>query len=137
VLEGITEYQTNGYDYRIEELVSAKESGIEFILQHQLFLSDRTGEVIHKNFLKLPYPSRWKYDILRALDYFQYEGVKWDERLRPAVDLLLRKRTKEGLWKVNAKYPGKVHFEMEKAGKPSRWNTLRALRVLRHFGLKE
>lgn len=137
VLEGITEYQNNGYAYRYQELEKAKKSGIEFILMHQLYLSDRTGDVIHKDFLKFPYPSRWKYDILRALDYFQYEGLGWDDRMQPAIDVLIKKRTKDGRWKVNAKHPGKVHFEMEKAGRPSRWNTLRALQVLRHFGLKE
>ena len=137
VLEGITEYQKNGYAYRYQDLEKAKKSGIEFILLHQLYLSDRTEEVIHRDFLKFPYPSRWKYDILRALDYFQYEDLKWDERMRRAIEVVLDKRTKEGRWKVNAKYPGQVHFEMEKAGRPSRWNTLRALRVLRHFGLKE
>lgn len=135
VLEGITEYQRCNYDYRSNELETAKKSSIEFILQHRLYLSDRTGEVINKNFLKLPYPSRWKYDILRALDYFQHEGLGWDDRMQPAIDVLIKKRTKDGRWKLNAKYPGKVHFEMEKAGRPSRWNTLRALRVLRHFGL--
>ena len=135
VLEGITEYQKCNYEYRNRELEAAKKSSIEFILQHRLYLSDRTGEVINKNFLKLPYPSRWKYDILRALDYFQYEGLGWDDRIQPAIDVLIKKRTKDGRWKLNAKHPGKVHFEMEKAGKPSRWNSLRALRVFRHFGV--
>lgn len=133
VLEGITEYEKNGYHYRLTELKLVKVSSIEFILQHHLFLSDRTGEIIRKDFLKLTYPDRWKYNILRALDYFQYEGVEWDARMQPAIDYLLKKRNKDGTWNVQAKHPGQVHFEMEKAGKPSRWNTLRALRVLEHF----
>jgi hypothetical protein len=135
VLEGITAYERNGYTYRIEELRAAKESSIEFILLHQLFLSDRTGEIIHKDFLKLPYPSRWKYDILRALDYFQHSDTPWDERMQPAIEVLMKKRNKSGTWNVQAKHPGQLHFEMEKAGKPSRWNTLRAFRVLKHFSL--
>ncbi len=133
VLEGITEYELNGYHYRLEELQKAKKSSIEFLLCHKLFLSDRTGEIIHKDFLKLSYPSRWKYDILRALDYFQYARVPWDSRMEEAQNVLNKKQNKEGTWNVQAKHPGKLHFEMEKAGKPSRWNTLRALRVFNYF----
>ena len=136
VLEGITEYDRNGYQYRLEELQRAKEASIAFILLHQLFISDRTGEIIKKAFLRLSYPSRWFYDILRALDYLQYSRTPWDERMIPAVQVLLRKRKKEGTWNLQAKYSGLTHFEMEKAGKPSRWNTLRAMRVFKHFGIK-
>ncbi|MDH4088896.1 MAG: hypothetical protein OEV74_01290 [Cyclobacteriaceae bacterium] len=137
VLEGITEYQVNGYRYRLDELRKAKQSSIDFILLHQLFLSDKTGEIINKNFLKLAYPCRWRYDILKALDYFQYERSKWDIRMKPALEVLLKKRNADSTWNVQAKHPGQVHFEMEKAGKPSRWNTLRALRVLKHFGIEK
>lgn len=133
VLEGITEYELNNYKYRLKELIKAKKSAIEFILMHQLFLSDRTGDIIKKDFLKFSYPRRWRYDILSALDYFQYSKTDWDERMRPAIEILLKKRNKEGTWNLRAKHPGQTHFEMEKAGQPSRWNTLRALRVLKHF----
>lgn len=135
VLEGITGYQQSGYTYRLDALKAAQRSSIEFILLHRLFLSDRTGKIIHKDFLKLSYPSRWKYDILRALDYFQHAHEPWDDRMQPALDLLMQKRNKAGTWNVQAHHPGKVHLEMEKAGKPSRWNTLRALRVLKHYQL--
>ncbi|MDB4438851.1 hypothetical protein N9176_01245 [bacterium] len=133
VLEGLIEYEYSKCKYRIKEVMRAKEFAIEFVLMHQLFLSDRTGEVIKKDFLKLTYPGRWRYDILRALDCFQYAKVNWDERMKPAIHVLLKKRNKTGTWNVQAKHPGQVHFEMEKAGKPSRWNTLRAMRVLKHF----
>ncbi|MFZ1705968.1 MAG: hypothetical protein WAT79_16605 [Saprospiraceae bacterium] len=133
VLEGLTEFQKFAYSYRSNEISTALKSAREFVLIHQLFLSDRTGEVIHKDFLNFPYPCRWKYDILRALDYFQYSGCSWDKRMLPSIEVLLKKRNIENTWKMQSKYPGKEHFEMEKAGKPSRWNTLRALRVLRHF----
>ncbi|MDG1730363.1 MAG: hypothetical protein P8K68_08655 [Algibacter sp.] len=133
VLEGITEYELNTYKYRLKELVKAKKSALEFILKHQLFRSDRTGEIIKQDFLKFSYPRRWRYDILSALDYFQHSKTDWDERMRPAIETLLKKRNKEGTWNLRAKYPGQTHFDMEKAGQPSRWNTLRALRVLKHF----
>ncbi|MCK5465131.1 MAG: hypothetical protein KAI95_19020 [Bacteroidales bacterium] len=133
VLEGITEYEQNGYQYRLDELGLALRSSMEFILIHQLFLSDRTGEIIKKDFLRISYPGRWKYDILRAMDYFQHARLDWDERMNPALQVLLKKRNKDFTWNVQAKHPGQVHFDMEIAGKQSRWNTLRALRVLKHY----
>jgi hypothetical protein len=135
-VEGIVEYKLNGYTYRLDELKDAEKTSKEFILQHKLYLSDKTGKIIHNSFLRFPYPSRWRYDILRALDYFQYSGSRWDDRMRPAVDILIKKRNMDGRWPQYAKYPGAVHFEMEKAGQPSRWNTLRALRVLKHFKIE-
>lgn len=133
VLEGFNNFKNAGYKYRIDDISMAQKSAEEFILMHQLYKSDHTGQLIHKDFLKLSYPSRWKYDILRALDYFQAAGRKWDERMSPAIEVLLKKRNKNKTWNVQAAHPGQVHFTMEKAGKPSRWNTLRAMRVLKHF----
>jgi len=133
MLEGITEYEYNGYTYRLKELKEAQQSSIEFILAHQLFKSDKTGKIIRNDFLRLTYPSRWRYDILRALDYFQYSKTPWDERMQPAIDIILGKRNKDLTWNMQAKHPGQIHFEMEKAGKPGRWNTLRALRVLKYY----
>lgn len=135
VLEGISEYERNGYSYRLNELKNAKLKSQEFILMHRLFRSDRTGDVINPNFLKLYYPSRWYYDILKALDYFRVSKVKYDKRMDDAINVILEKRTVDGQWKLASKHPGQTHFEMEKSGKPSRWNTLRVLRVLRHFDI--
>jgi hypothetical protein len=84
----------------------------------------------------LSYPSRWRYDILRVLDYFQYAGIDYDDRMDDAIDLLLIKRRKDGKWPLQMKHAGKTHFDIEKCGEASRWNTLRALRVLKHFGIK-
>jgi hypothetical protein len=75
VLEGLLEFQKAGYTYRLKEIQSAQKSAEEFVLVHQLFLSDRTGKIIRKDFLKLAYPSRWKYDILRALELVRTHGV--------------------------------------------------------------
>ncbi|HAA22871.1 MAG TPA: hypothetical protein DCR93_23570 [Cytophagales bacterium] len=135
VLEGLHSYLSAGHTYRIAEVKAAQASAEEFVLLHQLYISDRTGEIIKDEFLRLPFPSRWKYDILRALSYFQLSGHPWDERMAPAVGVLQKKRNRTGTWNLNAPHPGAVHFVMEKAGKPSRWNTLRALRVLKHFGI--
>jgi hypothetical protein len=134
VLEGILEYTLNGYSYRASELKRIEAEAREFILQHKLFRSDHTGEIIDKRMLMLSYPSRWRYDILRALDYFQFAGINYDSRMQDALDILMKKRRKDNKWPLQAKHPGKVHFEMEKSPGPSRWNTLRALRVLKHLG---
>lgn len=134
VLEGIYEFLANGYTYRAAELEATARQAQEFVLQHRLFRSDRTGEIINPRFLLLSYPSRWFYDILRALDYFRGVGAGYDPRMQDALDVLLHKRRKDGAWPLQATHPGQVHFDMETPGQPSRWNTLRALRVLRHFG---
>jgi hypothetical protein len=133
VLEGFTSFFRAGHAYRKEEIESAIISSSEFILLHRFFLSDHTGLVIDKKFLQFTYPCRWRYDILRALDYFQYAGLPRDERMLPAISLVLQKRNKNGTWNNTAAHPGAVHFSMEEAGKPGRWNTLRALRVLKQF----
>lgn len=133
VIEGILQYTKRGYQYRLAELQAAEAESREFILQHKLFRSDRTGNIIDKKMLMLSYPARWKYDILRALDYFQFAGVSYDPRMQDALDVLQKKRRKDGKWPHQAKHPGQVHFDMEQAREPSRWNTLRAMRVLQHF----
>jgi hypothetical protein len=130
VLEGIRTYADKGYTYRLQELLEIEKKGIEFILEHRLYKSDKTGEIISKSFLMLSYPSRWRYDILRALVYFERAGITYDERMDDALDVLISKGRKNGTWPVQAKHPGEVHFDMEKTGSDSRWNTLRALMVL-------
>jgi len=137
VLEGLFEFQKAGYTYRSNDIQKARKRAEDFILLHQLFLSDRTGGIIKKDFLKLTYPSRWKYDILRCLDYFGFAESKWHDHMNPAIHVLLEKRKKDGRWNMQAAHPGQVHFTMEKAGIPSRWNTLRALRVLGYFDLEQ
>lgn len=137
VLEGFTEFLKAGYCYQIGKIQAAIRSATEFILLHQLFLSDHTGKIISKDFLKLTYPCRWKYDILRAMDYFQYSGTKWDDRMNAAITVLHKKRNEQGTWNMQPAYPGKVHVVMERAGAPSRWNTLRVIRVLKYVKMHE
>ncbi|GAB6154480.1 hypothetical protein JCM17380_32300 [Desulfosporosinus burensis] len=133
VIEGILEYSKNGYSYRLSELREAELKSREFILQHRLFKSDKTGEIIDNKMLMLSYPSRWRYDVLRALDYFHLGDVPHDPRMQEAIDLIKMKQSADGTWPMQAKHPGEVHFEMEKVGEPSRWNTLRALRILKNI----
>ena len=124
------------------EVTAARRRGEAYLLERRLLRRKSTGERIEPHFQYLfprgrfttlvsPTPRRL-YDILRALDYFRAAGVEPDERMREAVDLLVSKRDADGRWPVEFRYPGEYHFEMDDAaGQPSRWNTLRALRVLR------
>lgn len=133
VLEGIQEYAVNGYQYRLDELQQAAVTAREFILLHRFFKSDQTGETIRKDFLRLSFPSRWYYNILRALDYFRAAEVHWDNRMEDAVSVLISKRRRDGRWPLQAAHSGQVHFQMEQPRQPSRWNTLMALRVLKSY----
>lgn len=134
VLEGIREYAASGYRYRRRELEAAAASGRAFILMHRLFKSDHTGEIIRPDMLRFAFPPRWKYNILRALDYFRAVGVPWDRRMADALAVVLSKRRADGRWTLPAPHPGQVHFAMEETGRPSRWVTLIALRVLKAYG---
>lgn len=137
VVEGIREYRINGYHYRKAELEKAERASREFLLIHKLFRSHRTGRIIRPSFLNLYYPERWYFDILKCLDYFQSASMAFDRRMKDAIEILMERRNKEGQWRLPARHPGLTHFDMEKSGKPSRWNTLRALRVLKHFKIAD
>jgi hypothetical protein len=103
----------------------------KFLLIHRLYRSHRTGAVIKPEFKRFAFPPRWHYDILRALDYFQSVTAPRDPRLADAIDIVRTSKNSEGYWPLANKFNGKTHFELERLGKESRWNTLRALRVLK------
>jgi len=131
VIEALDTSRASGVptDENLQDLI---HSGREFLLQHNLYKSHRTGEVMKKSFTMLSFPPRWFYDVLKALDYFQAFEAPYDKRMDDALDLLYAKQRKNGRWPVQNKHAGRVYFDMEKSG-DSRWNTLRALRVFRHF----
>jgi hypothetical protein len=133
ILEGLYEYLENGYTYKKTNLITSIKKAHEFILMHKLYRSDKTGEVINDKMTKLSYPSRWKYDILRCMDYFRAAGQKYDIRMDNVLDIIIKKKMKNGHWPVQQKYSGLVHFDMEETGNESRWNTLRSLRVLNKY----
>jgi hypothetical protein len=109
----------------------AEARAIEFMLAHRLYRSDTTGEVISERFTELSYPWHWHYTVLRGLDYLRLTPAVSDERLSDAIALLRGKRKPNGRWTLQRRIPGTLLVEMEKPGGESRWNTLRALRVLR------
>ncbi len=110
---------------------AAEARAVEFMLSHRLYRSDRTGEVISERFMHLTYPWHWHYTVLRGLDYMRLTPAISDERMTDPIDLLRDKRKPNGRWPLQKRIPGTLLVEMEKPGKDSRWNTLRALRVLR------
>ena len=129
-LEGLREYEKS-YTQKTTKVRNAQQKAREFLLIHRLFKSNRTGETVNPAMTRFSFPPRWHYDILRALDYFQEVGAKKDKRLEDAIQIIRKRQKKDGRWVLQNRYPGRTHFEMGKVGEPSRWNTLRALRVLK------
>lgn len=130
VLEGLRLHaQVHGE--RAQEVEAAEARAREFFLRHALYRSHRTGAVAKEVFTRFSFPPRWHHDVLRTLDYFRESGAAYDPRLEDPIALLVRKRRKDGTWPLQNRHPGRTFFEMEAVGGPSRWNTLRALRVLR------
>jgi hypothetical protein len=129
-LEGLRFYEMHR-GIKSQKVRGAQRRGREFLLVHRLFRSHHTGNVIKPEFTRFSFPPRWHYDILRALDYFQAVGAPRDARLEEAVEIVRSRRSKDGHWPLQHSYRGRTYFELERLGAPSRWNTLRALRVLK------
>jgi hypothetical protein len=110
---------------------AARRAGEEYLLERALFRRKSTGEVVKPAYLDFAFPYYWHYDVLRALDYFRQSGAGPDPRMAEAVEVVRSKQQPNGRWLLDRIHPGGVHFDLEDGvGTPSRWNTLRALRVL-------
>jgi hypothetical protein len=133
VLEGLRHYEIHRARQR-RAVRAAQLRGRQFLLEHRLFRSHRTGEIVKPIFLRFSFPPRWHYDVLRALDYFQAVDAPYDERLTDAIEIVRQNRAASGRWPLQNSYRGKTYFTMERLGAASRWNTLRALRVLKWWG---
>ncbi len=129
VLDGLWEYErVTGGSAAVSE---ARHGGEKYLLERSLFRRKSTGEVVDQAYLDFAFPYYWRYDVLRALDYFRRAGAAPDPRMGEAVDIVRSKRQADGRWLLDRIHPGRVHFDIEEpVGTPSRWNTLRALRVL-------
>jgi len=124
-LEGLREYQAL-HPRSTLPIKEALASGREFLLRHRLYRSHRMGNIVSSAFTRFPSQPTWRYD------HFQAAQAPKDERLRDPIALLLRKRDDSGFWhEYSVGTTASVWFQMETAGKPGRWNTLRALRVLK------
>jgi hypothetical protein len=134
VLEGLLEFErvTGG----TPESRAARSTGEDYLLERRLFRRLSTGDVADERWLALAHPNRWHYDVLRALDYFRGSGIATgaapDPSLGEAIEHLRTKRQPDGSWLLDWSPPGRIWFEIDGGvGTPSRWVTLRAMRVLK------
>ncbi|HSU78570.1 MAG TPA: hypothetical protein VLI89_15940 [Burkholderiales bacterium] len=141
VLEALLEYELGGAGN--PEVTEARLHGQEYLLERRLFRRRSTGEVIERDrkggaaWSRFAFPTWWHYDVLRGLDYLRRTGAAPDERMAEAIELVASKRDRDGRWPLEAQYPGVMPVEMDDgAGRPSRWNTLRALRVLHWYSAR-
>ena len=130
VLEGLLEYERARGG--LAEVRAARRRGEEYLLERNLLRRKSTGEIVNPDWLQCSFPIRWHYDALRALEYFRSVGEAPDARVKEAIEVVRSKRRADGTWPLENTHAGKVHFALEDGdGRPSRWNTLRTMRVLR------
>jgi hypothetical protein len=132
VLEGLLEYERATGD--TPDVRAARRRGEEYMLERRLFRRKSTGEIIDPIWLRFSFPHWYFYDVLRGLDYLRDTGDTPDQRVAEAIGVVEDNRDADGRWPLQNVHEGEAHFEMEEGeGRPSRWNTLRALRVLDWF----
>jgi hypothetical protein len=132
VLEGLLEYERAGR--KSAAVTKARKKAENYLVERRMFRSLRTGEIIDRRWLRFSFPTFWHYDTLRGLDYLRNAGIKPDSRVRSAIEIVLDRRHQNGRWPLNLLHPEYIPLEMETSvGRASRWNTLRALRVLRWY----
>ena len=85
--------------------------------------------------LQFGFPLMWNTDVLEILGILTKLGYH-DGRMQEAVDLVVSKQDDLGRWKLERSFNGRFQVNIEQEGKPSRWVTLNALRVLKRFCIK-
>jgi hypothetical protein len=130
VLEGLLEYEkARGTATGVKD---ARIRAENYLLERRMLRSLRSGEVIDRRWMRFAFPPTWHYDVLRGLDYLRSAEVEPDERIAEAVEVVRARRHQNGRWPLNRLHADRKTFDMEDGvGRASRWNTLRALRVLR------
>jgi hypothetical protein len=134
VLEGLLAWQLAGQPVgpRVTDVERARVRGEEYLLVRRLLWRRSDGTIVDPRFTMLAYPTRWYYDVLRALEHFRLVPGVPDPRCEAVVALVRAKRRSDGRWPLELVHQGPSHVEMDgPEGFPSRWNTLRAMRVLR------
>ena len=132
VLEGLLDYERAGG--KSGTVTTARKRAENYLLERRMFHSLRTGEVIEKRWLRFSFPTFWHYDVLRGLDYLRNAGIKPDGRVGDAIEAVIERRHQNGRWPLNLLHREHIPLKMETdVGGASRWNTLRALRVLRWY----
>jgi hypothetical protein len=130
VLEGLLEYERAGR--KSAAVTKARKRAENYLLERRMFRSLRTGKVIDKRWLRFSFPTSWHYDVLRGLDYLRNARIKPDSRVSDAIETVMERRHQNGRWPMNLLHPEHIPLEIDVGG-ASRWNTLRALRVLRWY----
>ena len=128
VLEGLHAWHAQAG--RPPDAVPALQAGRAFLLAHQLFRSHRDGSVVNAAMTSFSFPRYWYFDLLRGLEHFAEAGAGHDVRCEPAIEVVLRKRGRDGRWRLGRAHAGRTWLTMEEGGRPSRWVTLAAERVL-------
>ena len=132
VLEGLLAYEREGR--KSAALTKARKRAENYLLERRMFRSLRTGEVIDQRWLQFSFPTFWHYDVLRGLDCLRNAAIKPDSRIREAIEIVIKRRHQNGRWPLNLVHREYIPLKMETdLGSASRWNTLRALRVLRWY----
>jgi hypothetical protein len=141
VLEALLEYELAGGSGA--EVTETRLRGQEYLLERRLFHRRSTGEVIERDrkggadWTRIAFPTWWHYDVLRGLEYLRRASAAPDERVAEAIALVESKRD-DGRWPLDTRYPGVMPVDLdEREGEPSRWNTLRALRVLDWYAARD
>jgi hypothetical protein len=142
VLEALLEHElAGGGSPRVTE---ARRRGQDYLLDRRLFRRRSTGEVIERDrkggaaWTHFAFPTWWHYDVLRGLEYLRRAGVTPDKRVDESIELVVSKRNGDGRWLLETRYPGVMPVEIDEGeSQPSRWNTLRALRVLDWFSARD
>jgi len=130
VLEGLLEHERATGGSAVVR--AARLRGEEYLLERRLFRRKSTGEVIDPTWLRFSFPHWYHYDVLRGLDHLRASGATPDDRVQEAISLVAGQRDADGRWPLQHVHEGEAHVDMEtEEGTPSRWNTLRAMRVLR------
>lgn len=130
VLEGLLGHQQAGGTV---DVAQARRHGEEYLLDRHLLRRATTGELVDPAWTQCSFPTQWHYDVLRGLEYFRSAELEPDPRMSEAIGLLRSKQQPDGRWPLDHTHPGLAWFAMERDGEPSRWITLRALRVLRWY----
>ena len=132
VLEGLLEYERAGRKSPV--VTKARQRAENYLLERGMFRSLGTGKIIDKHWLRFSFPGFWHYDVLRGLDYVRNAGIRPDRRIKEAMGIVMKRRHQNGRWPMNLLHREYIPLKMETdVGRASRWNTLRALRVLRWY----
>ena len=132
VLEGLLEYERAWGES--SAVTGARLKAHEYLLERQMFRRLSTGEVINRKWMRFTFPTMWHYDILRGLDYLRSAGVEPGERVTEAIGIVRERRHQNGRWPMNHLHKDRLGFPVEpETGRASRWNTMRAMRVLRWY----